>query len=67
MSSIAYKHLYLTHPDEALARVCDGYVELLVALLWRQQESPRDLLQSIAEKTIGLNLKALCTKTSHNW
>ncbi|MFN3579880.1 MAG: ADP-ribosylglycohydrolase family protein [Pseudomonas sp.] len=38
-------HLALTHPDDSLARVCDAYVELIDALLFREDDTPvQDIL-----------------------
>lgn len=57
-------HLFLTHPDETLAEVCDAYVELINALLFRaDNEDPRACLVSAAKSALGLNLPALAAKT----
>ena len=57
-------HLFLTHPDEDLARICSVYIELLDGLLFRDQEqSPHDLLARAAQVSVGLDLPALVEKT----
>lgn len=56
------KHLFLTHPDESLASVCDYYVELIYKLAHRQDESPKNMLEDIASKSAGLNLASLTAK-----
>jgi ADP-ribosylglycohydrolase len=54
------RHLYLTHPDQELAQICAVYVELLDALLFREQGQPVDeLLYQAAKTSIGLDLPAL--------
>ena len=56
-------HLFLTHPDETLAAVCDAYVELIDALLFRNEhEQPADFLAGTAQKTLGLDLPSLSAK-----
>jgi len=56
-------HLLLTHPDAALARVCDAYTSLLEALLLRDDEAPADiLLSTTAQRSLGLDLPALLRK-----
>ena len=53
-------HLFLTHPDESLARVCCAYVELIDTLLFLKEDGqPRGVLEMIARKTAGLDLKKL--------
>lgn len=56
------EHLYLTHPDESLASLCDYYVELIYKLVQRQDESPKNMLKDIAGKSAGLNLASLTAK-----
>lgn len=54
------EHLFLTHPDNSLASVCRDYVDLLDALLFRdEQQLPRPLLLECAKASPGLNLDAL--------
>ena len=57
------EHLFLTHPDKELGHICAVYVELLDALLFRDQaQSPHDLLARAAKASIGLDLPALFKK-----
>jgi len=56
------RHLYLTHPDESLAKICDSYVELIYKLMHRRQESPLAILEDIAMDSINLNLPLLVSK-----
>lgn len=59
------KHLFLTHPDKNLGHICAIYVELLDALLFREeQQSPLELLARAAKSSIGLDLPALVENTS---
>jgi ADP-ribosylglycohydrolase len=56
-------HLFLTHPDDSLARVCDAYTALLDALLYRAPDVPADtLLAACAQRSLGLDLPALLRK-----
>ncbi|SHJ04350.1 ADP-ribosylglycohydrolase [Malonomonas rubra DSM 5091] len=59
------KHLFLTHPDKNLGHICAIYVELLDALLFRDDnQSALDLLARAAKSSIGLDLPALVENTS---
>lgn len=61
------QHLFLTHPDKELGRICAVYVELLDALLFRDQEqSPHALLARAAKVSIGLDLPALLEGTDED-
>jgi len=54
------EHLFLTHPDEALGRICDGYVALVAALLLRKAgESPDRHLLEAAQTTMGIDLAGM--------
>jgi len=56
-------HLFLTHPDDSLARVCAAYTGLLEALLLRAPDSAADtLLATTAQRSLGLDLPALLRK-----
>jgi len=56
-------HLFLTHPDETLARVCAAYTSLLDALLLRAPDTAADtLLVATAQRSLGLDLRALLRK-----
>lgn len=53
-------HLFLTHPDEALGRICDGYVKLITDLLSREsKQDPREHLVTAARTTLDIDLKQL--------
>jgi ADP-ribosylglycohydrolase len=57
------EHLFLTHPDKELGHICTVYVELLDALLFRDQsQSPHELLALAAKASTGLDLPALVEK-----
>jgi len=59
------KHLFLTHPDKNLGHICAIYVELLDALLFREEgQAPLELLARAAKTSIGLDLPALVENTS---
>ena len=62
IQQLCRKHLYLTHPDESLASVCDVYVELIYKLAHREHESPKDILDEVARNSAGLNLSSLMAK-----
>lgn len=56
-------HLFLTHPDKGLGQICAVYVELLDALLFRDQnQSHHELLARAAKVSISLDLPALVKK-----
>ena len=60
VQAISREHLFLTHPDENLARICDGYVALIAGLLRRPpQEDPRIHLTTAARTTLGVDLERL--------
>jgi ADP-ribosylglycohydrolase len=51
------EHLFLTHPDDALGHICDGYVALIAGLLLRPaDESPDRHLLEAAQTTMGIDL-----------
>lgn len=57
------QHLYLTHPDDALARVCSDYVQLLNDLLFRDSEQTvAEILARTAKSSCGLDVEALVKK-----
>lgn len=63
VQAICRTHLFLTHPDQTIGRVADAYVELLYALLFRQNgEDPRFHLATAAQRSFGLNLSTLAAK-----
>ncbi len=58
------EHLFLTHPDETLGRICDGYVALIAGLLLRKADEPPDrYLLATAETTMGIDLARLVDRT----
>jgi ADP-ribosylglycohydrolase len=62
---ICKQHLYLTHPDAALASICQAYVELLDKLMFRTtQESVPSILAETAKNSIGIDLKAITEKAN---
>lgn len=57
------EHLWLTHPDDGLAKIAEDYAELLLNLLARKDdEDPKDIIASAAKKSINLNLSELSAK-----
>ena len=62
IKNLCCEHLYLTHPDESLASVCDYYVELIYKLIHRHDESPEDILEDIARNSAHMNLASLKAK-----
>jgi len=63
VQNICREHLWLTHPDVTLAKICDHYVELIDSLLFRiDGESPRAIIAGAAFKSIDLDIKQLCEK-----
>ncbi|MFO1369105.1 MAG: ADP-ribosylglycohydrolase family protein [Marinagarivorans sp.] len=52
-------HLWLTHPDEHLAHICDAYVALINLLLFRETTAARDIIAAVASSSIGLHLPKL--------
>ncbi len=54
------EHLFLTHPDDALGHICDGYVVLIAGLLLRKaDESPDRHLLEAAQTTMGIDLASM--------
>lgn len=63
VQNICREHLWLTHPDASLAKICDYYVELIDSLLFRSEsENVKTIIASIAFKSIELDVKKLCEK-----
>lgn len=59
----AQMHLRLTHPDSLLMKICDHYVMLLDALLFRSKEDdPAEIIASCAMDSVGLDLRALLNR-----
>ena len=55
-------HLSLTHPDEYLGRICDAYVALIDALLFRDAEDSRALIAAAAKQSAGIDVQQLVQK-----
>lgn len=55
-------HLFLTHPDEHLGRVCDAYVALIDALLFSDAEDARALIAATAKQSAGIDVQQLAKK-----
>ncbi|MBS3779298.1 MAG: ADP-ribosylglycohydrolase family protein [Desulfovermiculus sp.] len=54
------EHLFLTHPDAFLARICDAFVQLISTLLFREDdESPQQYIADTAQKSMGINMSSL--------
>ena len=63
VQTICHKHLRLTHPDEFLTKVCDDYVVLLDALLFRSEtESAQEIIAVRAKHSIGMVMPELLRK-----
>lgn len=57
------KHLFLTHPDENLSRICDGYVTLVAGLLMRKSGEPSTpYLLTAAQTTLGIDLEGMAAR-----
>jgi ADP-ribosylglycohydrolase len=61
VQTLALQHLYLTHPDAALAQVCTDYVALIASLLLRVDESPLALTE-LASRVLGVDVDKLVQK-----
>jgi ADP-ribosylglycohydrolase len=58
------QHLYLTHPDDKLARVCTDYVQLLDDLLFcNPDQTVAEILARAAKSSCGLDLETLMKKS----
>ena len=61
VQNICREHLWLTHPDVSLAKICDYYVELIDSLLFRSEsENVKTIIAGVAFKSIDLDVKKLC-------
>ena len=66
VKEVALGHLYLTHPDAQLARVCADYVNLIHDLLFREPDQPaQQVLAGFANRAVGGDVLQLIQKT-HN-
>jgi ADP-ribosylglycohydrolase len=58
------QHLYLTHPDKVLARVCADYVQLLNDLLFLDpHQDGAEILAHASKSSCGLDLAVLMEKS----
>ncbi len=63
IQSTCREHLWLTHPDEKLAKICADYVALIAALLFRDQATPaKNIIADHAKKSIGIDVENLVAK-----
>lgn len=63
VQALCLDHLYLTHPDEKLGKICNAYVELIDALLFRnKEEDTKNLIARIASQSVSVNLNKLLQK-----
>lgn len=64
VQKICREHLWLTHPDESLAKVCDDYVALIDALLFRDEhDDPKTYIVKAAQN-FDVDVKSLCEKSN---
>ncbi len=52
-------HLFLTHPDENLGNICDAYVALIDALLFRDSGNPGECIATSAKQSVGVDIAQL--------
>ena len=62
VQGLCREHLYLTHPDESLGKICDVYVELIKGLLFRTEEDVQHHIEKAAQQSGGSQLKKLMQK-----
>lgn len=55
-------HIFFTHPDEHLGKICDAYVALIDALLFRTTEDARGLIAATAKQSAGIDVQQLAQK-----
>jgi hypothetical protein len=60
--ALCLEHLYLTHPDEKLGRVCNAYVALIDALLFDEKNNAKQHIAATAKKSAGIDLETLLQK-----
>jgi ADP-ribosylglycohydrolase len=65
VQELCREHLFLTHPDNDLARVCASYVDLLDKLLFRDVgDVPAKIIAQTAKISVGLDLPSLAKKAT---
>lgn len=62
VQALCRAHLFLTHPDDHLGKICDAYVALIDALLFRDAEDARALIAAMAKKSAGIDVQMLAQK-----
>lgn len=65
VQKICREHLWLTHPDETLAKIADTYVKLIYDLLFRNEsDDPKAIIAKVAQLPCKVDLKELCEKST---
>ena len=65
VQKICSEHLWLTHPDETLAKIADAYVKLIHDLLFRtESDDPKAIISKVAQLSCKVDLKELCEKST---
>ena len=59
VQALCRTHLFLTHPDQLLGRICDAYVALVDALLFRDSADVRSLIAATAKQSMGVDVAQL--------
>lgn len=62
VQAICLEHLYLTHPDEKLGKICSAYVALIDALLFDEHNKAKNYIAATAKQSAGINLEKLLQK-----
>jgi len=67
VQTVCRQHLWLTHPDDSLAKVCDHYTALLNDLLFAGPEhSPQAIIAKCAKQSLSLNLPDLISRAKND-
>ena len=60
---VCREHLFLTHPDPFLAKICDAFVQLISTLLFRDvDENPEQYIADTAQRSMGINVRSLVAR-----
>lgn len=62
VQTLCRAHLFLTHPDPHLGKICDAYVALIDALLFRNAEDARTVIAATAKQSAGIDAAQLTQK-----
>lgn len=62
VQSLCRAHLFLTHPDDHLGKICDAYIALTDALLFRTSEDARAIIAATAKQSAGIDPAQLTQK-----